>query len=350
MWAELRLVEHRGEMRRELVRSILEHVGLASFLTCRGSDGYVRHAVWFPDRHLDYMRGLHAANSDLGGVEIRPMRGAPSVLWECGLIWDMEMAGYGGAPLPEGAGTRSAGAALGTHITGPAYRLMVCRRVSRSTVVDEWRRSGGRPKSIYGKALGMAVREAADFLSSDSGGKAAGPPSVEAKPPPYVHARILLGAATQDHLDILQDTFPAGSIRRRDRVPAGKVAELATTPPRVPLGDATHFPVFTDPELAALEIIPEQAGEIPTEHGRSMAATTRPPVAFPDIIHWVDDSVAPEPEALFLPDDQQGDGPDGEGPPSGGPPEPGGPETPKPKFPVRMISGKDRYPVRMIPE
>ena len=72
MWCTIKLVEHQEDIRRELVQSILAYTGLASFLTYRDSSGFVRYAMWFEDRHLSYVLGLHAANVDLGGVEIRP--------------------------------------------------------------------------------------------------------------------------------------------------------------------------------------------------------------------------------------------------------------------------------------
>lgn len=41
--------------------------------------------------------------------------------------------------------------------------------------------------------------------------------AVRSKPmdPPYTHLRIILGGNSEDHLSILRDSFPTGSLRRR---------------------------------------------------------------------------------------------------------------------------------------
>lgn len=312
MWCQIKLVEGQAGLRRGMVRSILDHAGTAAFLAYRDG-GYVRHAVLFGRRHLDYVLGLGAAGAGPGGVELEQIA-EPAVLGECHIVWEMEMAGCGGAPLPDGAGTLPAAAALGARITDAAYRLVVCQRARRSPVVREWERSGGRPASIYGKAAGMVWREAAGFLGA-FGGRAArrpapdGPEPMQAKPPPYTYARIILGAGTKDHLDILRDTFPARSLRRRRALRPGDVPALAASAPRVPLGNAVHFPVFSDDELDSLGIIPEEDAEVPAERGRAAASTTRPPVGAPYIADLADGSEAPGPDAPFLAGGAQGNGP-----------------------------------------
>ena len=156
--------------------------------------------------------GLPAAHADLGGIEVRPAA-EPSAPGECDHMWDMELAGYGGASLPLDAGKRSATAALGTQITDTAYRLLVCHRVAgRSPVVAGY---GGRPVPLGRKIAGMAAREAADFLAAGDDDTDAGEPPSGAKEPPPARMRTILGANGADHLAILRDTFPAGSLRRR---------------------------------------------------------------------------------------------------------------------------------------
>lgn len=342
----MKLVEEQEKLRIELVQSILAYVRVASFLTYRGTDGFVRYAVWFEDRHLGYVLGLHAANPELGGVEIRPAR-RPSILEDCDIVWDMEIAGYGGDPLPEDTGTRSATAALGTQITDAAFRLLVCQRVDRSSVIEEWAKSGGRPESIYRKMAGMAAREAADFL--DSGSKRT-PRNVERKnpkKPPYTHARILLGGNSEDHLNILRDSFPAGSIRRRGVVRPVDVPGIATTPPKVTYRNIVRFPVFTDAELSKLEIMPGNVTEVPMKYGRPIVTTSQPPTRFADIMNQPDDTA----------DDGSTTGPflrsNGSGPdpmdyvPGGEAHVAAGVQS----FPVRMISGEPpSFPVRIIRE
>ena len=310
VWCQIKLVEGQAELRRGIVRSILDHAGTAAFLTYRDG-GYVRHAVLLGRRHLDYVLGLGAAGAGPGGVETERIA-EPSVLRECHIVWDMEMAGCGGAPLPDGAGTLPAAAALGARITDAAYRLVVCQRARRSPVVREWERSGGRPASAYGKAADIAWREAAGFLGAFGGRAArrpapsgpepipAGPPPVPTKPPPYVHARIILGARAIDHMDTLRDTFPAGSLRRRRVIQPGDVPALAASAPRVPLGNSVHFPVFSDGELDSLGIIPEEDAEVPAERGRAAASTTRPPVGAPYVADLADCLEVPDPDAPFL--------------------------------------------------
>ena len=368
VWCVIRLVERQEGLRRELVQSILAYVGLASFLTYRDAGGFVRYMVWLEDRHLNYVMGLHAAHTDLGGIEVRPAA-EPSILGKCDHIWDMEMAGYGGAPLPLDTGKRSATAALGTQITDTAYRLLVCHRVGRSPVVAEWERSGGRPVSLGRKIAGMAAREVADFLAAGDE-EAREPPArakVKAKAPPHTHMRIILGANGADHLAILRDTFPAGSLRRRGVLRPGDVAGLAAVPPKITHGNAVHFPAFSDAELAALEILPTVVTEVPMEYGRPITATTQPPTAFVDLVSCGDDSAVPDPEPLFLPEGDWG----ADGPPAGpgglepgaagaGEPgaEPGEPDAdtshadaaePEAEFPVRIIGGEPEFPVRIIP-
>ena len=343
MWCTVKLVEHQGEMRRELVQSVLAYAGIASFLTYRDADGFVRYAMWFEDRHLGYVLGLHVAAPGLGGVEIRPSV-VPSVLGECRVVWEMEMAGYGGAPLPPDTGRRSATAALGTQITEPAYRLLVCQRAARSAVMAEWERSGGRPQSIYRQVAGMAAREAMEFLEAGSkqpNQRRANPKqAVEIKPPPYTHARIMLGGGKDDHLAILRDSFPAGSLRRRRLVQPAEAAVLAVTPPKVTHSGMAHFPVFNDAELAALEIIPGEAAEVPMRYGRAAATTTQPPVSFCDAMLRGDDSAISEPEAPLLRPDAG---------PNASLGDVGDAETPAPRFPLRLISGHTpRFPFRII--
>lgn len=312
-------MEHQEELRRDLVPAILAHTEMASFLTYRDAGGYVRYAVWFEDRHQNYVMGLRLASIDLGGVEIRPIA-TPSVL-ECGLAWEMEMAGYGGAPLPHSTGICSATTALGTQITDTAYRLLVCQRVGRSPVVSEWERRGGHPVSLGRKTVGVAARKVRNFLAASDSGAAAKtvrankPPPIGVKPSPHTHARIILGAATEDQLAILQDTFPAGSLRRRRAVRLGDVATLAMVPPKVPLINAAHFPVFSNAELDTLNIIPMKAGEVLSRPGLAPTTTTSPPMRLPYINDWVDNSAAPPPGTPFLADDA---GRSREAPPPGG--------------------------------
>ena len=295
LWCSIKLVEHQEGLRTKLVQSILAYVGVASFITYRDGEGFVRYAIWFEDRHLPYVLGLHAAATDLGGVEIKPSE-QPRVLDECRTVWDMEMTGYGGASIPEDTGIRSATAALGTQITDVSYRLLVCHRVDRSVVIREYERSGGHPKSIYKRMASMAAREAAGFLNHTS----AKTKPAKAKSPPYTHTRILLGGNSDDHLTILQDSFPAGSIRRRAAISRDTVTSLAITPPRPTHSNIVHFPVFNDKELTDLEIIPTAVTEVPMKYGRAITTTTQPPRAFDDIIFWEDDSGMPEPGARFL--------------------------------------------------
>ena len=316
VWCQIKMVEGQAGLRRGMVRSILDHAGTAAFLTYRDG-GYVRHAVRLGRRHLDYVMGLGAAGAGPGGVEMERIA-EPAVLGECDIVWEMEMAGCGGAPLPDGAGTLPAATALGARITDAAFRLVVCQRARRSPVVREWERSGGRPDSIYGKAADIVWREAADFLGAFGGRAArprappapepmpAKPPPIQAKPPPYVHARIVLGARTRDHMDILRDTFPAGSLRRRRVLRPGDVPALAASAPRVPLANPVHFPVFSDEEVDSLGLVPEEDVEVPTGRGRAAASTTRPPVGAPYVAYLADDSVAPGPDAPFLAGGAQG--------------------------------------------
>ena len=382
MWCAVKLVERQGEMRRNLVQSVLAYVGAASFLTYRDATGFVRYAVWFEDRHLGYMLGLHAAAPGLGGVEIRPSA-VPPVLGECRVAWDMEMAGYGAAPLPLDTGKRSATAALGTQITDTAYRLLVCQRVARSPVMAEWEKSGGHPQSVYRKAAGMAAREAMDFLSTGASKKTGPKRAAEVKPPPYTHARIILGGNSDEHLAILRDSFPAGSLRRRGVMRPGEAAALAVVPPKVTNFNMVHFPVFNDAELAALAVIPAEVTEVPMKYGRAVTATTQPPKSHADIMTTCDDTAEPEPAAPFLnggavagadgvldggnsanthdaadsmcsiggigssiPDaddapDAGNTGDDGDAN--------GADDTPEPRFPIRIISGaKPRFPIRII--
>ena len=339
------LVEHQGEMRRELVQSILAYAGMASFLTYRDTGGFVRYAMWFEDRHLGYVLGLHVAAPGLGGVAIRPSA-MPDILEKCRMVWDMEMAGYGAAPLPLDTGKRSATAALGTQITEPAYRLLVCQRVARSAVMAEWERSGGRPQSIYRQVAGMAAREAMGFLDAcskqTSQKYASQKQTVEVKPPPYTHARIMLGGNREDHLAILRDSFPAGSLRRRSMIRPGEAAALAVTPPKVTHSGMVHFPVFNDAELAVLEVIPGEAVEVPMKYGRAAATTTQPPVSFGNVMCLHDDSAVSEPEAPLLRPDAG---------PNTGLGNAGDAETPAPRFPFRMMSGDTpRFPFRIISE
>ena len=346
MWCAIRLVEHQEDIRGQLAQSILAYAGLASFLTYRDGDGFVRYAVWFEDRHLSYVLGLHAANTDLGGIEITPAD-TPAILGQCDLAWEMEMAGYGAAPLPLDTGKRSATAALGTQITDTAYRLLVCQRVHHSKVMEDWKRSGGHPHSSVGKVVGVVAREAAGFLAGGEPPRPTGAgkkQSVEVKPPPYTHVRIILGANTEDHLAILRDSFPAGSLRRRAAIRPDNMAGLATKPPNIPHNDATHFPVFNEKELAAIEIIPTAVTEVPMKYGRAITTTTQPPEVFPSIIGFEFDLVAPGPEAVFLA------GRDGQADTDTTLEVPApAPSTPKPKFPFRMaMSGESRFPVRII--
>ena len=298
MWCTVKLVEEQERLRAGLIQSILAYVRMASFLTYRGTDGFVRYAMWFGDRHLGYILGLHAVNPKLGGIEIRPVQ-QPAILEGCSIVWDMEMARYGGDPLPGDTGMRSATAALGTQITDAAFRLLVCRRVDHSAVMAEWEKSGGKPVSIYRKVAGMAAREATDFLST-SGKPAARTVRVRPKNPPYTHVRILLGGNNNDHLAILQDSFPAGSLRRRGMVKPGDVPALVTTPPKVTHGNMVHFPVFNDEELSMLEIIPGKVTEVPMKYGRPIVTTSQPPTRFADLIHQPDESSEVEPVPIFL--------------------------------------------------
>ena len=332
----------------------------------------------------------------------------PEVLENCDYVWEMELAGIGGAPIPDNTGERSPTAALGTQITDIAYRLMVCQRVGRSEVMDEWVKTGGHPHSMGGKIAGMIATEAADFFTSEPA-KPKQKPQVTAKPPPYTHTRILLGANTRDHLEILRDSFPAGSIRRRGVVRPDDVPNLSIAPVKVPYRDMTHFPVFNDAELMALEILPGRVTEVPMEYGRAITTTTQPPSRFMELRGWEDRSTPPETVALFSSEDEDDDGiikpgniqtttvyddppeeqegfvegvsgedgepdgepttqPDDESPdqPDNRDDQPDDPpgdqpddrddqddrDDPDPEesvpFPVRMISGKNRYPVRMI--
>lgn len=100
------------------------------------------------------------------------------------------------------------------------------------------------------------------------------------------------------------------------------------------------------------------------EYGRPITDTTQPPTAFVDPVSWVDDSVVPDPEPLFLPegDDWGADGPaaaDSGAPeeapatdePHTGEVRPEEPDAgePKSEFPVRIIDGEPEFPVRIIP-
>lgn len=345
MWCTVKLVEEQEKLRKELIQSILAYVGIASFLTFRGTDGFVRYAMWFQDKYLQYVLGLHAANPELGGVEIRPAA-QPTILEDCDIVWDMEMSGYGGDPLPADTGTRSATAALGTQITDTAFRLLVCQRVNHSGVMADWVASGGQPSSIYRKAAGAAAREAMDFLDTGAGRTKtpSKPASVKPKQPPYTHARILLGANTEDHLRILQDSFPANSVRRRGTVRPENVPALATAPPKVPMANKAHFPVFTNADLAALEIVPDVVMEVPMKFGRPIVTTSQPPTRFVDMLDQRDESVDPGPGARFprhvggsADDDWVDDVPDDIGV-----------GVVVPRFPARIIDGVPRFPTRMI--
>ena len=342
MWCTVKLVENQEELRVELTQSILAYVGMASFLTYRGPDGFVRYAMWFEDQYLGYILGLHAANPKLGGVEIRPAQ-QPAVLDDCDIVWDMEMAKYGGDPLPGDTGTRSATAALGTQITDTSFRLLVCQRVDHSSVMAEWERSGGKPVSIYRKVAGTAAREATDFLG-DSRKKPAKTPHAKPKNSPYTHVRILLGGNSEDHLAILRDSFPAGSLRRRGMVKPGSVPALATTPPKVTHGNMVHFPVFNDAELAILEIIPGTVTEVPMKYGRPIVSTSQPPTRFPDLLNQPDDTSEGDPVPLFLRDGVGGPDPLDHVPGD----TPHGAGGVVPAFPIRMISGEQAFPIRMI--
>lgn len=346
MWCTVKLVEEQEKLRKELIQSILAYVGIASFLTFRGTDGFVRYAMWFNDKYLQYVLGLHAANPDLGGVEIRPAD-EPAILQDCDIVWDMEMSGYGGDPLPADTGTRSATAALGTQITDTAFRLLVCQRVGHSSVMADWAASGGQPSSIYRKAAGAAAREAMDFLDTGAGRSrgSAKPSSAKPKQPPYTHARILLGANTEDHLRILQDSFPANSVRRRGTVRPDDVPALATAPPKVPMANKAHFPVFSNTDLAALEIVPDIVMEVPMKFGRPIVTTSQPPTRFVDMLDQRDESIDPGSGARFprglgggLEDDAWVDDV----------PDDVGVGVVVPQFPVRMIDGVPQFPVRMI--
>lgn len=341
MWCSVKLVEKQEALRASLVQSILAYVGMASFLTYRNADGFVRYAMWFGDQYLNYVLGLHAANPQLGGVEIRPIQ-PPSILEDCDIIWDMEMAGYGGDELPSDTGTRSATAALGTQITDASFRLLVCQRVGHSSVMAEWIKSGGKPVSIYRKVAGAAAHEAADFLG-DSKKQAKPNKPASPKKEPYTHARILLGANDESHLSILQDSFPAGSLRRRGTIRPGLVPDLATAPPKVTHGSMVHFPVFTDEELSMLEIIPGTVTEVPMKYGRPIVTTSQPPTRFVDIVHHVDATVQRDPASPYMRDGEPA--PD---PPDHMPDVPYVPKACMPEYPVRMIAGEESFPLRII--
>lgn len=338
VWCSINLVEHQEESRRDIVQSILAYVGLAAFLTYRDTDGFVRYAMWFEDKHLGYVLGLHAAHPGLGGVEVRPSD-TPSVLEGCDHIWDMEMSGYGAGPLPQDTGRRSATAALGTQITDIAYRLLICQRVSHSDIISEYVRSGGRPVSIYRKAAGIAVRESLEFMGSQP--KKPAKKDIQIKPAPYTHTRIILGANSVDHLGILRDSFPAGSLRRRGILRPDTIPALVSEPPSIPHTGAVHFPVFNDDELHILEIIPTTTTEVPMEYGRGITTTTQPPIMFGDVINWEDSSTPPQYGAVFLPDDT-----------AKGMVAKGMVAEPllQPAFPIRIMSGDVSYPIRIIPE
>ena len=340
MWCIIRLVEHEEKKREELVQSILSYVGLASFLTYSDDDGSVAYAIWFADHYLDYVIGLHAARPDLGGVEIIPSN-TPSVLRNCSIVWEMEMRGYGAAPLPEETGIRSATAALGTQITDIAYRLLICHRVERSELINEYVASDGHPTSIYRKVAGMAAREALDFISTTPKTTTKGKPSVKAKKPPYTNTRIILGANKEDHLKILVDSFPAGSLRRLSIMQPGIVPTQATIPPKV-RASMIHFPVFNDAELGRLELIPTNVTEVPMKYGRAITSTTQPPMPFVDLVHHVVHTAKPAPKVLYMEgdDDIMDDYPPEDDHPV---------QTSNNAYPIQMIDGRQEFPMTVLP-
>lgn len=334
MWCTIRLVEHEEEKRKELVQSILSYVSLASFLTYRDNDGSVSYAIWFADHYLNYVLGLHAARPNLGGVEIEPSE-APTVLHNCQQVWEMEMAGYGGAELPQETGIRSATAALGTQITDIAYRLLVCHRVDHSDIIREYARTGGRPTSVYRKVAGVAAREAWEFLGppgKNVTGLAQKPP-ITPKAPPYNNTRIILGANNEDHLRILQDSFPAGSIQLASCLTPEIVEQQATTAPKV-RPNMIHHPIFTDDELAQLELIPTEVTEVPMKYGRPITSTTQAPIPFPDLIQYTQHSEQPRRRALYRtgevtePKDHAA--------------------TPTTTYPIQIIQGTPAYPIQIM--
>ena len=328
MWCSIRLVEHQQEKRKELVQSILSYVRLAAFLTYRDVEGFVRYSIWFEDQYLSYVLGLHAAKPDLGGVEITPTD-TPGILENCMIAQEMEMRGYGAAELPLDTGIRSATAALGTQITDTAYRLLICHRVERSDLIDGYVNSGGRPTSMYRKVAGMAAREAVGFFDS-SPRPAAEKPTIKAKKPPYTHTRIILGANTEEHITILRDSFPAGSLKRLNRIPPVQVAAQACIIPKVRTS-MIHFPVFNDAELESLEILPTNITEVPMEYGRAITSTTQPPTVFMDLINDIIHTSMPRRVPLYLDVSEEPDD-----------------ASMQPEFPVQIIGGEPGFPISMM--
>ncbi len=359
MWSGLKLVEHQEKKRENLVQAILAYVGTASFLTYRDDTGMVRYSMCFDDQYLSYIRGLHAVDTELGGVEIKPSD-PPSILAECPLIWDMEMTGFGAAELPSSTGKRSATSALGTQITDIAYRLMICQRVPYSRVITEYVNNGGNPQGICRKVAGMAAREAVSFVMTDAKNNTT--PKVTPKKEPYTHTRIILGARDVNHLEILRDSFPAGSIKKRGVIKPETIHGVIGMPPPA---RSVHTPVFNDEELGKLEIIPTRVTEVPMPYGRAITSTTQPPIRFPDILFWDDNSTTPGYSPLFLADENGNETDDSEPGIIGndsveepnnsmnGEPVMEEPATEESSsgngFGFRIINGKERFPVRVIP-
>ena len=300
VWCTVKLVEEQEGLRVELIQSILAYVGIASFLTYRGPDGFVRYAMWFEDHHLGYILGLHAANPKLGG---RGGYTAGAAARHSGGL--RHCMGHGDGRVRRGPAPRRHRHALGHGGVGhPNHR----RRLQAAGLPE------GEPFHSHGR-MGEQRRQAGLHIQKSGrhgGARGNGLSGQRVQAGRQGGTRKAEGPAVHAPAD------PAG---RKPRGPPVHTAGLGfrqaacegaawwgrTTfrrwPPRRPRSRTATWCIFrcsTTRSCPCWEIIPGTVTEVPMKYGRPIVTTSQPPRRFPGLKSMPDDTSEGEPAALYL--------------------------------------------------
>ena len=145
----------------------------------------------------------------------------------------------------------------------PSFRLVHFTELpnyTRSSVLKEWKKSGGMPKTLTGKIVSAAIDETVDMVLDSS--KPA-PKTRPSDPPdwskkcgnknPIYNCNIIIGAEKKDEFNILWNTMPNG---RNDYMPdrpvrSYEIVGMLEKSPKPKMFSDFYFPVLSLDELVA---------------------------------------------------------------------------------------------------